>query len=54
VGKKRRVYEEIRSMVEEEAGTMVRLRKGVAQGGAWEVAIGGITKRFLYDGAGFP
>lgn len=41
-------------MVEEEGGTMVHVRKGVPQGGVWDVTIGGITKRLEYDGAGFP
>ncbi len=41
-------------MVEEEGGTMVHVRKGVPQGGAWDVTLGGELQRFTYTNGGFP
>ncbi len=49
----RRVYEELRTIVEQEGGEMVYERNGHAQHGAWVVTLRGIETIFPFDGAGF-
>lgn len=51
---KRRPYEELQSIVEQEGGDMVFERAGHSQGGAWVVTLRGKTKVFPSNGAGFP
>ena len=49
----RRVYEEVRRLVEEHDGTMKFEREGY-QWGAWIVKIGNKQRIFLSNGSGFP
>jgi len=51
---KRRPYEEIQSIVEQEGGQMNFEREGHGQGGAWVVTLRGKTTVFQSNGAGFP
>jgi len=47
---KRRVYEELRIIVENEGGEMYHERRGHASGGAWIVKLEGKRKVFEADG----
>jgi hypothetical protein len=51
---KRRVYEEIRTMVEKHGGTMNHYRKGYPSGGAWVIRYGGKEKVFMPGGRKYP
>lgn len=51
---KRRPYEELQAIVEQEGGQMVYEKAGHGQGGAWVVTLGGKTSVFPSNGAGFP
>lgn len=51
---KRRPYEELQTIVEEEGGQMVYEKAGHGQGGAWVVTLRGKTMVFPSNGAGFP
>lgn len=51
---KRRVYEEIRAMVEQHGGKMTFKREGFAVGGAWVIEYNGKTKVFPSGGKRFP
>ncbi len=50
---KRRVYEEIRGLVEMEGGEMLFVKQG-HQWGAWIVTLRGKRKTFRSNGSGFP
>lgn len=47
---KRRVYEELRTIVEEQGGEMYHERRGHPSGGAWVVQLDGKRKVFEADG----
>lgn len=47
---KRRVYEELRTIVENECGVMYHERRGHPSGGAWVVELDGKRKVFEADG----
>ena len=51
---KRRPYEELQRIVEEEGGRMFHEKAGHRQGGAWVVMLNGVTKVFESNQAGFP
>jgi hypothetical protein len=50
---KRRVYGELRAIVEREGGEMYHERRGHPPGGAWVVELGGKRKVFKADGREF-
>ncbi len=50
---KRRIYEELRSIVERHHGSMVFSRSGT-QWGVWTIRLGGTERRFESNGRGFP
>lgn len=49
----RRVYEELRSAIEERGGTMKYERSGSLHG-SWIIELGGKSGRFPYNGHRFP
>jgi len=51
--KDRRVYEEIRALVEAHGGVMDHVRKGFLYG-AWIVRVGDNKRIFRSDGSGYP
>ena len=51
---KRRPYEELQQIVEQEGGKMFYERGGHGLGGAWVVHLRGITQVFESNQAGFP
>jgi len=50
----RRVYEEIRAMVEEQGGSMEFQREGFPAGGAWIIQYSGKKRAFPSGGRRFP
>jgi hypothetical protein len=51
---KRRPYEELQRIVEQEGGRMFHERGGHGLGGAWVVELWGLTQVFKSNQAGFP
>jgi hypothetical protein len=51
---KRRPYEELQAIIEQQGGQMVYEKAGHGQGGAWVVTLHGKAVVFSSNGAGFP
>ena len=50
----RRVYEELRRIIENEGGSMVYQKSGYGAGGAWIASLDGSRKVFKSNTRGFP